>query len=587
MNNIVEYLRAKGYTLKKGSGEWYMLDCIFCDGKNDLSVKESNGVYYCHKCQQTGNLWKLKKHFGELPIYKGIEKEAVIKAMPENKVDEYISNLRNNLDTWNYLRRERGFSKQAIAAFKLGLSNGYVSIPFYQEGLLVNIKYKKPNSKEYRRETGQDSTLFNIDNINKSKSILVVEGEFDAIAAYDMGYKNVVSISCGAGSIKEEWIDFFDGCSGNVYIAYDNDNPGEKGAIELARRIGFERCYRIVLPLCDFNDVVMGGYKKEDIDKCFKEAKQYTPPSFVHMKGFKEKLDEFFMKGEDERKGFQLPSWLLFNKKIGGLRETEVTVLTGDTGSGKTTMTLNIFFHLMSSTQSVLIVSSEMPAVKILTKLFSIYMGKPFYTFNQEEYNKAYNFFVEKDLYFIDIHGALSIDELSEYIEYGSRKHGIKFVMLDHLHFFIDADTDKMVQKIGEFMRKLVIIGLKTRVHSFLIAHPSKLKNDGGFVNMNDLKGSSAIKQDAHNIITIWRDRKREEKGENEVIADFQKVRDDSGPGGKIRMVFNPESQQYTEKIIKAVQEKEEEEEIVPMKMDNTMTIDEVRDLLKSPGEEK
>lgn len=494
MLNIVEYLQSKGHTLKPSTGGWHMLDCIFCKGKKDLAVKETNGVYYCHKCGETGNLWKLKKHFGELPVYKITGKNETVKKMTEDKTSEYIKNLMKEKEAWNYLRVERGFSKEAIAHFRLGYKDGFISIPYYVDGYLVNIKYKKPNTKEYRRETGSESTLFNVDGIDKSRDILLVEGEGDCIAAWQMGFNNVISIPNGAGSIKEDWIDFFDGCSGNIYIAYDNDEPGEKGAIEISRRIGFERCCRVILPLNDFNDVLMGGYSFEDITNgALKTAKQYSPPAFVHMDDFKEKLDEFFMKGESERKGFQLPEWELFNSKIGGLRETEITVISGETGSGKSTFALNIFCYLLKLNQPVLIVSSEMPALKVLVKMFSIYIGKAFYEFNQEEYTRAYEFFKSKELYFIDIHGSLTIDDLSEYVEYGNRKHGIKYVLLDHLHFFIDSDAEKMVQKIGQFMRKLVLIALKTQIHIFLIAHPSKLKNDGGYVHMNDLKGACVV----------------------------------------------------------------------------------------------
>lgn len=493
MNNIVNYLKSKGCVFKKGTGGWFMTTCVFCQGVNDLAVKEENGVFSCFKCNAVGNIWKMKKHFGELPVYEAMDKQEVIKSMPTDKVDVYRKALTKNINAWNYLRRERGFNKEVIAKFKLGFEDGFITIPYYYGGNLVNIKYKKPNSSDYRRETGQPSTLYNIDVIDKTLPITIVEGECDCMAAYQLGYKNVISVPNGAGGIQEDWIDFFDGCSGNVYIAYDNDAPGEKGARSLAKRIGFERCFRVVLPLKDFNDTLMGGYTQDDITPYFTKAQQYTPPAFTHMEGLKDKLDDFFMKGEDERKGLQLPEWSLFNKKIGGLRETEITVVSGETGSGKSTFVTNVFNKLLITDQKVLIVSSEVPAVKVLTKLFAIYIGKPFHKFNQEEYTKAYDFYVTKELYFIDIHGKISIDELSDYITYGNRKYDIKFVMLDHLHFFIDAGADNTVQLIENFMRKLVCVTLKTAVHVFLIAHPAKLKNDGGYVNVNDLRGSCVV----------------------------------------------------------------------------------------------
>lgn len=62
---------------------------------------------------------------------------------------------------------------------------------------------------------------------------------------------------------------------------------------------------------------------------------------------------------------------------------------------------------------------------------------------------------------------------------------------------------------------------------------------------------NSSIKQDSHNIAMLWRNIKKEDQGEHEVIVDFQKVRDDSGEGGKIKYIFDPRNQRYSEKTIK------------------------------------
>lgn len=70
------------------------------------------------------------------------------------------------------------------------------------------------------------------------------------------------------------------------------------------------------------------------------------------------------------------------------------------------------------------------------------------------------------------------------------------------------------------------------------------------FFGNDFLVHNSAIKQDAHNIFMVWRNRKKEENGEHEVVVDFQKVRDDCGTGGKVKYIFNPDNQQYYEKLV-------------------------------------
>jgi twinkle protein len=185
---------------------------------------------------------------------------------------------------------------------------------------------------------------------------------------------------------------------------------------------------------------------------------------------------------------------------------------------------------------------------KVLSKMFSMHLNKSFYDFTEEDLQNCMVWFSSKKLFFIDVHGKLSIETIREYLEYSNRKYDVKFALLDHLHYFIKSGSDSIVGEIEEFMRGVVSVALQTGMHIMLIAHPSKLSNSLGQVSMNDIKGASAIKQDAHNVATIWRDREKEKSKQFEVVFDLQKVRDDAGVGGSKRYLFNPQSQVYTEK---------------------------------------
>ena len=135
-------------------------------------------------------------------------------------------------------------------------------------------------------------------------------------------------------------------------------------------------------------------------------------------------------------------------------------------------------------------------------------------------------------------------------MSYASRKYDVKYVLLDHLHFFINRQSENETRDISEFMFNIVALGRKLNVNIWLVAHPAKLDNQKGKVCMNDIKGSSSIKQDAHNVITIRRDKEKEKEGDNEVIIDFEKVRHISGKGGKKRYIFNPVTLKYIAKLL-------------------------------------
>lgn len=542
MSKIIEYLETKGFKFK-GQGIEVSTNCIFCnDEKNHLYINRQKELFHCAKCNEAGNLWKLKRHFGELEIYQPKTTEYK-KPRPE-----LIDILTKRLDekALNFLTKERGLSLQIIKEFKLGAKEGYVSIPYYKNKELVGIKYRSITEKRYEREKDCESTLFNIDNINHQQDLIITEGEFDCIAAYQIGLKNVISTPIGASGFNNNWIDWFDSTTGNIYIAYDNDNAGDKGAEKLAKRIGLHRCYRVRLPQKDFNDCLMTGFKKEEMKACLDSAQAYKLPHLIPADIAMERLRERIFGDKNEITGIKTKKFLSFNEKIGGLRKGEITVITGETGSGKSTYALNIIHDLMEQDKRILIISTEMKPSSIVGKFYSMHLNCPYYNCGPEEINIAENWLAKKILLFVDVHGEISIESIEEYIEYVKRKYDVEFVLLDHLHYFLRT-SDNMVQEIENFMRGLVKITLKNDMNIFLIAHPSKLKNESGQVHMNDIKGASAIKQDAHNILTIWRNLSAEEKGINEVGFFMEKVRDDSGKVGKFKMEFDSNNQRYSE----------------------------------------
>ena len=65
----LEYLQSKGLEYRIQSGQAVLKTCPFCgDQKSHFYVDPDEGAFYCHKCQERGNLVTLKKHYGDLFI---------------------------------------------------------------------------------------------------------------------------------------------------------------------------------------------------------------------------------------------------------------------------------------------------------------------------------------------------------------------------------------------------------------------------------------------------------------------------------------------------------------------------------------
>lgn len=149
-------------------------------------------------------------------------------------------------------------------------------------------------------------------------------------------------------------------------------------------------------------------------------------------------------------------------------------------------------------------------------------------------------------LYFVDVYGEIGLQELKDAVFYTKRRYGVQFVVLDHLHFFLRYSGDHERQAIDQALRDIKSWAMELDIHVVLIVHPTKLTYDNKVVHLNDLKGSSGLKQIPDNVLSIWRPR-GESDSTNEIILYLLKVRDDAGDEGKVILTFDKRSQSYSD----------------------------------------
>ena len=140
---------------------------------------------------------------------------------------------------------DRGISRATCEAYNVMQTNGKHVYPYFDKaGKYVAQKIRDTSTKDFSVK-GQwgEAVLFGAQLFPKGgKYITIVEGELDALAAYQMtGSKwPVVSIRNGAqGALKDaksnyEYLESFE----NIVVCFDNDEPGRKAASEVAELFG-------------------------------------------------------------------------------------------------------------------------------------------------------------------------------------------------------------------------------------------------------------------------------------------------------------------------------------------------------------
>lgn len=544
---IQDYFDMKGWNHQIKAGEHIVQTCPFCnDSKAHFYMSPDYGLFHCKKCDEKGNLLSLKRRLGDLPPVSTFrEQKSNFKIVDLSVVEHYHRALLNNQAALDYLTKGRSFTLDTIKKFKLGLKNDSIAIPYLENGTCTNIKFRSIKDKKYYRQEDCDSTLFNIERIRAARElreVFLLEGEFDCLALDQFGFPNTLSLPNGAMAFKDEWIDDLERFD-PIYLCFDNDEQGQKGALAIADRLGEYRCRNVQLPLKDVNDCLVAEYTKEDITKFIAKAKPFEYELLKSPSHYSEELDGLFRQKEINK---GIPTgWKALDRLWGGLRNGELTVVTGETAGGKSTWCVNLGYNHLVKNLPVLFASFEMKPASLLQKMISIKSSKSFFGgMAENEYQMARDFVFKLPVCFVDKYGEMGLKELKDAIQYAKRRYCITLAVIDHLHFFLKFNPDHERLTIDQALKELKALAMDINIPIILVVHPTKLANDNSLVTLNDLKGSSGLKQIPDNVLSIWRDKNLQTR---EISINLLKVRSDAGSEGCVELFFNKESQKYVE----------------------------------------
>ena len=188
------------------------------------------------------------------------------------------------------------------------------------------------------------------------------------------------------------------------------------------------------------------------------------------------------------------------------IRKGEVTILTGSSGSGKTTFLSQVLLNVVTYT-NVLVASMEMKPVLQIAKMIQ-------QTGNKNPTELAINEFCEKytdKLWLFNAQGTTSENHLVASLYYG--KHILKadlFVIDSLMKVDSIAEDDYGSQK--KFINKISCIARDLNIHVFIVAHTKKLADDTVIPDASHILGSSHIRNLTDNILCLHRRKDIEKK---------------------------------------------------------------------------
>jgi len=470
-----------------------------------LSVNTIEGVWNCKHCGWTGSL--REKQYKVIPYEKPLLPENVLKYFEDRGIT-------------------KGILEQEHIGFEKSGNKGWIKFPYYYNSVCVNIKYKTA-TKDFRQVKDAKKCLYRLDSISKTdkKTLVITEGEVDALSVLVAGFE-ATSIPDGAPPVEAEnytcKFDFLQGTEkifdkfDKIIIAGDNDAPGEKLKKELGRRIGYERCYTTDYPegCKDINDVLV-KHGVEKVKTVLAKADPFPVEGIIDSMSCKSQLLQRYENGVE--KGLST-GWKGLDE-LYTVRTSEITIVTGIPGSGKSNVIDNLCINLSlnHNWRFGLFSPENHPVDRHLQTLLEKLTTKSFFssTFGERmvkpEIEEGLEFLKERFKFIVPKDKIITVDIILNYARILCLQYGIKGLIIDPWNE-IEHDQksgEREDQYISRQLTKIRRFARLNGLHIWVVAHPTKLrKNDSGDYDpptMYDISGGAQWRNKADNGICVHR----------------------------------------------------------------------------------
>jgi len=391
--------------------------------------------------------------------------------------------------------------------------NGEVLFPYTnKEGDVVAYKVRGEDKTFKVEGDWKGAVLFGQSCFPKGGNVVtIVEGEFDAVAAYQMLNLPVVSVRSGAQSALSdckaafEWLDSFS----KIVICFDNDEPGKEATKRVAELFGSKASlFRHIPEHKDANDWLLARSEKWFIES-WKDADAYKPEGIVTITDIKERLLAPPVAG--------VP-WCFdtLTEVTYGRRKGELYAFGAGVGVGKTDVfTQQIAYDIDKLGLKVGVIYLEQNVVetsqRVMGKLDKKLYHVPDMDWTREEYEESVDRLEAREqLYMMEHFGAMGWRSIKNIIKFFNKAYDIDHIYLDHLTALSanEQDERRALDGIMADMASLAQeLGIIIHFISHLTTPEGKAHEEGGRVLEKHFTGSRAIARWSHYMFGLERNK--------------------------------------------------------------------------------
>lgn len=363
------------------------------------------------------------------------------------------------------------------------------------------------------------------------KAITITEGEDDAKACYEMlGKYPCVSVS-SSGSARSDceraykYLNSFD----KIYLCFDNDNPGQKAAKQVASLFDPNKVYIVSLDKYkDAREYLLNNDSRSFV-KTWWAAKRHMPKGIVSSY---DQIDALL--DEENTNAIAEYPFPTLQDMTYGIRTGETVLFKAKEKIGKTEVFRAIEHHLLKTTDhNVGIIHLEEKEKRTIQGLVNYEIGKPVHLpdsgVSNDEVKKLYRALTVRDdrVYLYQHFGSDDPNTIIDVIRYLVTACHCKFIFLDHITMLVTGfENDDERRKLDYISTRLAMLAVELDFSLFMISHV----NDQG-----ETRGSRNIPKVANLIINLERNISAgsvDERNKTFMTVQGNRFASKSGPAG-------------------------------------------------------
>ena len=459
---------------------------------------------------------------------------------PLDKYQKFETALLKSPLAREWLLKERGISFSTAQKFHLGFrqdlgkiagdcevaDKGWIAIPTIRENEVVSIKYRSIVAKEFRRQPGMETELFNIETIDMLDTLYITEGEFDAIVLEQAGFK-AVSIPNATTNLTSAMRDALMSAETRI-LAGDSDDAGQKAMTKLWNEFQFNT-FRLQWPegCKDANDTLMkaaGG----NLDIYPDIVSGLTQDAFGRPMEHFSTIQKALLSANqtnlaDHPDRLRAP-WPIVDRMAILLPGSIMAFTATNSKQGKTVFQTNwTIYAARYHKEVVLQYQCELSDSEYANLVAAHVLRRDRNHLTATDYAEAAEVLAGVNFYVGHNPLLTKVDEVLDLIEAAIRRLGATVVVLDHIHFICRNEKNE-AQAQANAMQRIKLMANRYGVKFIVVGQPRKADQTkrGKRIHMNDMKGSESLVSDASAIFVIHRDEIKIKDPDNPPTDDYQ-----------------------------------------------------------------